>query len=363
MSRSARALSSVRLAAAAWLAVAPLAATAEAGDPMQPTSNPADALVSPLRAVTIATGDPRATRRFYQGALSMTPAVAELAGAEALALRQHWGMPPGDSLRVTTFGRFGLDDAITVRAVEVPPDTPVLRPGYNSEYLGALGLGFPTADIERRDGVVRAMGFESVVGITRMDFPRADKTTYRVGEVHYRAPDNVLVLGVDRGDMQPVSSVDPALGLGGPAYASMIISDADAVTPIFSRVLGYEMRREFTFASAGPDGGMGLKKGARVRFQQWFTPGSRAGYLVIMDLLDDERPPPLPLGPGGRGVAMWSFATDDLDGAIARAREAGIRVLSGARTVDAPGLGRVRSVVLATADGFPVEIFQPTSAP
>ena len=350
-----------RLAAFA-LATSTALAAGPAEDPMLPRSDPASARVSPLRVITITTGDLETTRRFYQGALAMTPAATELTGQAAVALREHWGLPPGQSLRMMTFTRSGLGDAIVVRAIEVPATTAVMRPDYNSEFLGALGLGFPSNDLAVRDEIVRAMGFSSVVGITRMAFPRADQTTYEVGEVHYRAPDNVLVLGVDRGEMQPVSSIDAALGLGGPAYASMIISDAARVTKAFADVLGYEMRREMTFASAGPDGGMGLQKGARVRFQQWFSPGSRAGYLVIMDLLDAERSPPVALGPRNRGIAMWSFETPDLEGALARAREAGLAVLSDVRTLDVPTLGRLRSFVFETADGFPIEVYQSTAA-
>lgn len=335
---------------------------ADKDDPMRPRSNAASALCSPLRVLTITTGDLQATRRFYQGAFGLVPEIFEPGERQAAELIAHWGLLPSRPLRVIVFHRPGLDDAFQLRAIEVPPTLPVLRPRYVGEYVGALGLGFPSDDLEIRDRIVRALGFDSTAGITRMDFPRADGTTYNVGEVHYRAPDEVLVLGVDRGPMAPVSSIDPALGIGGPAYASMIVSDAAHVTPVFAEVLGYEMRREMTFASGGPEGGMGLQKGARVRFQQWFSPGSSAGYLVVMELLDARRPPPVPLGPGGRGVAMWSFETADVVAAAARARSIDLPVRSGPREMFLPGTGHVVSVVIATADGFPIEIYARSTA-
>ncbi len=325
-------------------------------DPMRPRSDAAAALCSPLRALTITSGDLQATRRFYQGALGLVPESYTPDEAVADALIEHWNLLPARPLRMLVFRRPGLDDAFDLRVIEVPQTVPVMRPHYVGEYIGALGLGFPSDDLEIRDRIVRALGFDSTAGITRMDFPRADGTTYSVGEVHYRAPDEVLVLGVDRGELTPVSRIDPALGIGGPAYASMIVGDAASARAVFATVLGYELRREMTFESGGPAGGMGLQKGARVVFQQWFSPGSGHGYLVVMELLDARRAPPVPLGPTARGVAMWSFETADLEAAAARAEAAGVRIRSTPRELAVPGLGRVRSLVVATADGFPIEI-------
>jgi catechol 2,3-dioxygenase-like lactoylglutathione lyase family enzyme len=335
---------------------------AESDDPMRPRSDATSALCSPLRILTITSGDLQATRRFYQGALGLVPETFVPDDDWAAALIEHWGLLPSRPLRIDVFRRPGLDDAFELRVIEVPGALPVMRPHYIGEYIGALGLGFPSDDLEVRDRIVRALGFDSTAGITRMDFSRADGTTYNVGEVHYRAPDEVLVLGVDRGGMTPVSRIDPALGIGGPAYASMIISDVARVAPAFAEVLGYEMRREMTFESGGPSGGMGLQKGARVVFQQWFSPGASAGYLVIMKLLDVDRPAPVPLGPTARGVAMWSFETADVEAAAARAEALGLEIRSAPRAIGLPGIGPAHSLVIATADGFPIEIYARTGA-
>lgn len=342
--------------AAALLPSAGLAQAQAQADPMQPRSAIVATAASPLRTVTVVSGDLQATRRFYQGVLGMTPQPWTVDGLVAAQLVAQWGLAPTATLHGVTFTAPLLTDAIRVRAIAAQPGTPSNRPGYLSAYAGALGLGFPARGLPARDAIVGALGFRSVVGITSMAFPRADKSTYNVSEVHYEAPDDVLVLGVDRGDMQPVGEIDPALGIGGPAYSSMIVRDAARAAPLFAEVLGFEMRREMTFRSGGPSGGMRLPAGAEVRFQQWFAPGSASGYLVVMDLLDADQPNPNGLAATNRGVAMWSFEARDLNDIARRAQQAGVRVLRSALVLQPPDGEPVRSLVLATDDGFRVEV-------
>lgn len=105
-------------------------------------------------------------------------------------------------------------------------------------------------------------------------------------------PDDVMVLGVDRAELQPVGPIDAAIDIGGPAYPSTLISDTRRFAAFFGEVLGFELRREFTFQSEGPSGGMRLPAGTDVHFQQGFAPG--------------------------RGIAMWSFPTADLAATVHR---------------------------------------------
>ena len=78
---------------------------------------------------------------------------------------------------------------------------------------------------------VIARGFSSTVGITKMNFSRADGE-YTVSEVHYIAPDDTLVLGVDRGGYTQVGPVNPATGIGGVAYSSFMV-DSIEQAPVF----------------------------------------------------------------------------------------------------------------------------------
>lgn len=333
-------------------------AHAQATDPMEPTTSTQSAIVSPLRIVTIATRDMQATRRFYQGAMGMTPTVSTVSNGAAVTLAERWGLPAARALEVVLFTRPGLPDATMVRAVAVAEDMPLARPEYDAEYPGALGVGVPVHGLPKRDQIVTAFGYQSVVGVTLMAFPRADETTYTVGEIHYMAPDSILVLGVDRDDMRPVGPIDPALDIGGPAYSSMVVADAEGSGRFFEEILGLEKRREFNFKSKGVKGGLNLPPGTDVRFQQWFSPGSRTGYLVIMDLLNAGKPAPRPLGLANAGLGMWSFETQNLADVERRAMRAQTRILRPTRVMDLPGVGLSRSLVVATPDGFPVEIYQ-----
>jgi catechol 2,3-dioxygenase-like lactoylglutathione lyase family enzyme len=108
----------------------------------------------------------------------------------------------------------------------------------------------------------------------------------------------------------------------------------------------------------GPQGGMKLAKGIRIRFQQWFAPGSRTGYLVIMQLLSGSLRAPNGLGLKNCGIGLWSFPTSKFEEVEDRVMRHGTTVLSSPIELDLPGAGRRRSMVIATPDGFPVEIFR-----
>lgn len=333
-------------------------AAAETPDPMLPISDSSAAIVSPLSIITVTTGDLDQTRRFYQGALGMTPDVQRITGPAAVALARHWGLEDTETIDLILFTRPGLPQAVTVRAIAVSPALPVSRPGYDAEYVGALGMGLPVKSLPPRNAMVEAMGFTSAVGITSMLFPRADQTSYSIGEVHWLAPDDILVLGVDRAHMRPVGPIDPAIDIGGPSYSSAMTADAEPLATFLAGVLGLEMRRQFTFQTKGPHEGMQLPPGTDVLFQQWFTPGASTGYLVIMHLLNAGKPAPARLGPARRGLSLWSFETDDLGRIAARARKAGAAIRSPETQLDLPDAGPVVAMIIDTPDGFPIEIYQ-----
>ncbi len=326
-------------------------------DPMLPRDDGRPVICRPLAGITVAAADAIATRRFYQGALGLAATSVQIAAPDAAALRAHWGLPGSEPLQVLLFSRPGIAEAILLRMVIVPASAASARPGLDCRHDGALGFGFPIHGLHRRHAIVEAMGFTATAGVTTMPFPRADGSTYDIGETHWVAPDDVMVLGVDRAHLQPVGPIDPALDIGGPSYSSALVSDAARAAEFFGEVLGLEMRREFTFESEGPTGGMRLPAGTHVHFQQWFAPGSRTGYLVIMQLKENALRAPHGLGLRNRGIGLWSFPTTRFDEVLARAARHGTDVLRKPATIASPGFGRVRSMMLATPDGFPVEVF------
>ena len=330
-----------------------------ATDPMLPRDDGRPIVCGSLAAITVAGADPQAIRRFYQGALGLTPMHSLIEGAAAAALRAHWGVGGAGSLETLVFKRPEVPEALCLRVVIVSADRPAARPGLDSRYDGALGFGFPVRDLHRRHAIIEALGFTATAGVTVMAFPRADGTTYDIGETHWVAPDEVMVLGVDRAHLQPVGPIDPALDIGGPSYSSALVADAVVSGEFFDKVLGLELRREFTFESEGPSGGMRLPRGTRVHFQQWFAPGSRTGYLVIMQLKENALRAPQGLGLKNRGIGLWSFPTADLELVRERALRHGAPVLRETVFIESPGLGAVSSLILATPDGFPIEVYQP----
>ncbi len=324
-------------------------------DPMAPVRTQQPAETSPLRAVTIATDDFDRTRRFYCGVLGMVAERAPLDGADAAALAAHWGLDAAPS-HVMVLRQPGASGAAIVRAVLTPSSHPLARPAYDSRFVGPLGFGFPIRDLGAREQVANAFGFVASAGIRRMDFPRADGSTYNVGEIHFLAPDDIMVLGVDRGEMAPVGPLDEALSIGGVAYASVLVSDMAVFAAFLEDVLGLERRRRMSFQSPGPAGGMrGLDAGETIAFEQWFSHGAATGYLVVMQRLEGERTPAA-TGFAGRGVAMWTFETEALDAAVARFHSAGGAAT--VRTLASPGFGRRRSAILTTPDGLPVELIE-----
>ena len=327
-------------------------------DPMLPRDDGRSVVCQPLACITVSGSDALAARRFYQGALGLAATAVQIEAHAAAGLRAHWGVPDSEPLQMLLFSRPGIAEAILLRVLIVPATAASARPGLDCRYDGALGFGFPIHGLHRRHAIVEAMGFTATAGVTTMPFPRADGSTYDIGETHWVAPDDVMVLGVDRAHLQPVGPIDPALDIGGPSYSSALVSDAAQAAEFFGDVLGLEMRREFTFESEGPSGGMRLPGGTRVHFQQWFAPGARTGYLVVMQLKENGLRAPHGLGLQNRGIGLWSFPTAKLDEVRERALRCGTRILREPAVIDSPGFGRVRSMILATPDGFPIEVFQ-----
>jgi len=343
----------LRALAGAFLLCGP----ALAQDPLAPRSVGAGALVSPLATVTIGTIYFAATQRFYGEAMGMACARGTVSGEAGAAFRQRLAMGGRGDVE-TLICRRGDAGAVEVRAVLLDKRAPEARPGYQTLYAGGLSLGFPSADNVALDARVTGLGFASTAGLTKMTLPRGDGTNYDVGEVHYRAPENVYALGIDRGVMKAVGPIDAAIGVGGPAYAGMIMGNAAAAQMLFGDVLGLEKRREVQFTSAGPKGGLGLPDNTKFDFQQWYAPGATSGYVILMKFLSGGMPPPVPLGLSTRGIGMWSFVSAKFDEVLARAKASGVAIKTAPGKSPWPADNGRRQMVLATGDGFLVEVVE-----
>ncbi|NDE87153.1 MAG: hypothetical protein EB048_06140 [Gammaproteobacteria bacterium] len=68
---------------------------------------------------------------------------------------------------------------------------------------------------------------------------------------------------------------------------------------------------------------------------------------------------PQGLGLQNRGIGLWSFPTADVTLVRERALRQGATVRREPLLIETPGLGVVHSMILATPDGFPIEVYQP----
>ena len=75
-----------------------------------------------------------------------------------------------------------------------------------------------------------------------------------------------------------------------------------------------------------------------------------------MQLLEGGLRPPNGLGLFNRGIGLWSFPTTKFAAVQDRVARQGVKVLSPPADLGVPGLGSRHSMVVATPDGFPVEI-------
>ena len=321
-----------------------------------PTSSPQDALVGPLHTVTYVTAEPdRLERILVEG--------YDLAGTGWVkaeeAVKTYLGFASGQTVAINCFTKHGEGANIQVRVCSIAEQVDSVRPQYLGLYLGGATLSFPMRDLAAHEQRMRAINVESTIGIKEMSFSTPAGETYISAEIVYKAPDFAFLMGVIRPDIFiPTGPIDPATGVGGPSYSARCLNKADAVVAFFRDVLGYEIRRDTVF-EVGERSALLMPQGTKERFIQGFAPGSRTGYLVLMDHGEATRPSPAAgFGPPHRGIVMWSFLTRDLAAVADRARGAGITELQPIQTRQIPGLGEASSLILADPDGFPIEIVQ-----
>jgi catechol 2,3-dioxygenase-like lactoylglutathione lyase family enzyme len=319
--------------------------------------------VGPLLMVTHVTGEPAATRHFYRDMMAMADVSDRAMPAAGQAVqRELWGLDAGAGWTEQLYERPGLPQVPRVRVLAMDRPGPVIRPGLDVLLEGGLSVGFAVrnrAEMEQCVARGEALGIGTTAGITTIEFRRPDGSPYEALETHFRAPDDVYGLGVGRPeDLPPVGPIEPGHMIGGPAYSAQVVNHADDDVAFYRDVLGFEVRRDVDLTSSGPAGGLGLQAGTVMRFLQLYAAGSETGYLVMLDFRDAGKPQAGPIRPPGRGVAMWTFPTDDLDAVLLRCRAQGVRVQGGPATLDSPLLGAHRAATLLTPHGFLVELVQ-----
>ncbi|MEZ5497874.1 MAG: hypothetical protein R3E77_00455 [Steroidobacteraceae bacterium] len=325
-----------------------------------PKSTPADALVGPLHTVSIVTHDAATFDRLFRDGYHLTASDWQTpAEQDWPRVNDYLGFHRDHRWRVACYTRAGVGANLQIRVFDLKASTPLVRQGYEGLYCGGATISFPVVDMPAHEKRMTALGVESTVGIRELQFKSPAGETYTSAEILYKVPENVFLLAVRRPEIfLPVGPIDPADGMGGAAYSARCVAKADAINDMLRDVLGYEIRRDMMF-DIGENSAIYLPAGIRERFIQAFAPGSRTGYLILMDHGSASRPTAAPSeGPPNRGIVMWSFPTRDLAAVHARAVKSGARVKKPPGEHGSPFLGRHRSMLLEDPEGFVLEVFE-----
>lgn len=343
------------LTAALALVVAATSAAAQAlpNDPMEPIADGRDANAGPLSGALVVTRDLENLRRIYVEGVGLTlQGPLRTSAAQRDAQRRLWRMPKGMRWQAWLLTRPATPDAIRVLVIVPDRDTPVMRRSYEREETGPYALGFPMSDVRAVDARITALGFKRTLpAVNEYPLQRRDGSDYPVVEASYEIADNTrLVLMQRGGGMRPTGSIDPATGLGGPGYSSLIVEDAAAMERFFTGVLDYELRTNREWTVFAP----------RFRYLTLHAKGARTGNLGLVEYQAADRKPSTGVAPRppNRGLAGWSFPVRRLDEVLARADAAHAQRVAGPLWVEDARFGRVRMATLLAPNGLLVEVFE-----
>ena len=349
------------LALGLWAGAGWASAENPSNDALAPQSRVQDAIAGPLHTVTIATTSLADSLRFYRDGLGMAvegpiPVSDELKAAQ----RRVWGIASPVDWQLYRLHRDQVPYTAAIRLLVLDRETPSIHNSWNALELGPFSIGFPNGDQEALDAHVRSLGFEALNDIERYEVPRRDGSFYPIHETIFNAPDYAHAVGIFRGgQMAQLGYVHPDTGLGGPAYSAQVVADSDAMISFLVDLMGYELRSDRIWESAGTEGALNVPDGTVFRFSILYARGATTGHLLLVDYqnrapIDPGVAPRLP----HRGIGLWSFPVRDLAAVLARAAERGVTPIAPPETLETPLLGRARVATLLAPNGFPVELFE-----
>jgi len=326
-----------------------------------PQSKPDQALIGPLQVITWVSSDPDGVYKMLVEGFDLQASDWFFPeGDEKTSLDAYFGFSEKDSWKARKFFRTDDGANIEIRLISVDETTPQVRPEINGVYVGGLSIGFPVLNSDTLEAHLKSIGYPSMVGVKRLEFPNPAGGTYISEETHWVGPENIYFLGVNRPDIfVPVGPVHKAAELGAPAYSAQCVPDCEASVAFYRDIFGYEIRRDMTM-TVGSNSGLKLKEGSPERFVQAFAPGSQTGYLVILDHFDDriDMTPGESKGPPNRGLVMWSFPCKNLVEIHKRAVTAGVKVLQAPAISNSPFLAGRETLILEDPSGYPVELYK-----
>lgn len=330
-------------------------------DITDPVSSRADALCGPLHTVTITTAHLDSLELFYVKGMGMSLlGPFNLSKKEMRQQKELWDLPAMMDYSLYLLHRPTVSDNIRIRVLVVSKRQPLIHKTYNSREMGPFTLGFPNANQEKLDTLIRELGFTSMAPMQAAVLSKPDGTKYKYLETIYKAPDFVHVVGIERGNGMPqLAPYDPETSKGGPGYAAQIVTGmGKQVIKFYTDVLGMEIRKD-TEWKTGEGSALGIEPNVPFRFAIVYSKGATSGYLLFMDFKDhirynshaSPRPP-------NRGIGMYSFETKNIRQVYNRAKEMDIRIIQKPNDYKDPMIGNCRIMTMVAPNGLMIEVFQ-----
>lgn len=322
-----------------------------------PVSKAEDALCLQLNTITLSTANlDSAKRLFLQGMGMQLNGPVKLTTVQRKTLIQQWNLPASLDWQLYELSRAEVQEIIRIRLLVCSKPTPLIQEGYQPRALGSFAIGFPNMNQIRLDQNLKALGFKSKTVVSN----KPDDGVPNMQEAIYLGPDFVHYTGVDMNNGQQQSSAyDPITGIGGPCFATFVVTGmSDAMISFFRYVLGWEVRRDNELAT-GKNAVLGLEEGIRYRYTMVFAKGASNGYINLMDFRDGlkiapKSKPKLP----NRGIGMYTVFTKNLDEVKALAMQQKLAIISDIISYDDPFHGRVRSMLLLAPNETVFEILE-----
>ncbi len=321
-------------------------------DYMAPASdNPG--LVGGLRGITLIVDDLDAVSTLYGDGFGLVREGPVTATAiEIDAQRALWGLPDDFEWALYLFRRPSVPEAAVLRVLVVDESVPAMRNSWDRQEPGPYGIGFATADTFALDEKVRALGFDRTTPeVSDYTAERPDGTDYRIHEASWYGPGFIRAIAVSRKDgMAPVGPMEPATGMGGPSYSSQILVDLAPMLAFFKNVLDFEVRSLRDWSVFDPP----------FRFAMVHPKGPVQGHVAFVEYEEEHTFSATGVAPAPphKGMAIWSFPTEDLDQVLKTARVENSEVLSDPVLTNLASFGCVRAASIYSPTGFLIELYE-----
>lgn len=271
-----------------------------------------------VRAVTIVVADVTASLRLYGDLLGFELVEdVRAAGPGAAVLREAWGLPPGDALRVATLLARGARDG-AVRLVQPAPAeracvTDGARP-WDHGYIKNLDVF--TDDVHALARRAVSLGYPCLSDPFTYPLPWGPRVT--ATEAHVPAGDGVKVAfarmdGAPRRAFGEAARSAPCTEI---AAATRIVDDYDAAVAFARDVLDCVPAHETVVEDPGLVTGLSLPPQTRLRLSFIGPPAAVGGKLGLVAYegphIGDRGPLLATAPPGARGARVLTFDDDEI---------------------------------------------------